>query len=111
MPISNSTQENGLPSDLAEVRIYLAPTFTKSEPLKFLYLWLHERLNQEKIPAMISQINGRVKEIIGSIPAEILHRVIGEFSCRIRNCIVTRGGLFEKQINTCKNSPKPAAFS
>ena len=38
----------------------------------------------------------QVKEIIESIPAEILQRVIGEFSRRIRNCIVARGGLYKK---------------
>ena len=38
--------------------------------------------------------------IIELIPAEILQRFIEEFSRRIRNCIVARGGLFEKQINT-----------
>ena len=37
-----------------------------------------------------------VKEIIESIPAEILQRVIGEFTRRIRNYIVARGRLFEK---------------
>jgi len=38
----------------------------------------------------------QVKEIILSIPAEILQRVIKEFSRRIRNCIAARGRLFEK---------------
>jgi len=58
----------------------LAPTFTKSKSFKFLSLGLYGKLNQEKIPATISQIHERVKEIIESIPAEILQRAIGEFS-------------------------------
>ena len=62
-------QEDGLSSDLAEIRIHLAPTFTKSEPLKLVSLGLHERLYQEKIPATIHQINERGKEIIESNPA------------------------------------------
>ena len=41
-------------------------------------------------------MNEQVKEIIESISAEILQRVIGEFSRRIRNFIVASGGLFEK---------------
>ena len=46
-------------------------------------------------------MNEQVKGIIESIPAEILQRVIGEFSrrwivFRIRNCIVARGGYLEK---------------
>ena len=45
---------------------------------------------------MISQMNEEVKQIIESIPAEILQQVIGEFSRRIRNSILARGGLFEK---------------
>ena len=74
-------------TDLAEVRIQLVPTFTRSEPLKFLSFGLYERLDQQKIiPATISQ----VKQIIELIPAEILQCVIGEFSRRIRNCIVAR---------------------
>ena len=96
MPISNSTQEDGLPSDLAEVGIHFAPTFTKSKPLKFLSLGLYEKLNQENFFATISQINERVEDIIESIPAEFLQRVIGEFTRRIRNYIVARGRLFEK---------------
>ena len=56
-----------------------------------------ERINQQKkIPATISQMKVQVKEIIESIPAGILQRVIGEFSRRHRNCIVARGRLFEK---------------
>ena len=70
-------------TDLTEVRIYVAPTFTRYEPLTFLSLGLFERLNQEKkIPATISQIQDKF-EIIVSIPAEILQRVIGQFSRRI----------------------------
>ena len=47
-------------SDLAEVRIHLAPTFTRSEPLTFLSLGLYEILNQKKkIPATISQMRDR----------------------------------------------------
>ena len=41
-------------------------------------------------------MNKQVEEIIEYIPAEIMQRVIGEFSHRIRNCIVAREGLFEK---------------
>jgi len=74
----------------------LGTTFTKSEPLKNFSLGLYERLSQENIHATISQINEQVKKIIKSISAEILQRVIGEFSGRIRNCIVARGGSFEK---------------
>ena len=78
-------------TDLAEVRIHLAPTFTRFEPLTFLSLGLYERLDQQKkIPATISQMKDQVKEIIESIPAEILQCVIGKFSRRIRNCIVAR---------------------
>ena len=83
-------------TDLAEVRINLIPTFTISEPISFLSLGLYERLNQEKFPDTISQMKDQVKEIIGSIPAEIMQRVIGEFSRCILNCIVARGRLFEK---------------
>ena len=85
-----------MPSDLAEVRIHLDPTFTRSVPLTFLYLGLYERLNQEKISVTISQMKEQGKKIIESIPAEILQRFIGEFSRRIRNFIVARGRLFEK---------------
>ena len=75
-------------TDLAEVRIYLAPTFTRSEPLTFLSLVLCERLNQQKkIPATISQMKDQVKEIIVSIPVEILRRVIGKLSCRIETIL------------------------
>ena len=78
-------------TDLAEVRIHLAPTFTRSEPLTFLSLGLYERLDQQKkIPATISQMKDQDKIIIESIPAKILECVIGEFSHRIRNCIVAR---------------------
>ena len=35
-------------TDLAEVRIHLAPTFTRSELLTFLSLGLHERLYHQK---------------------------------------------------------------
>ena len=49
--ISNSTQEDGLPSDLAEVRIHLTATFTRSEHLQFLSFGFYGKLNQEKIPA------------------------------------------------------------
>ena len=37
-----------------------------------------------------------VKEINELIPAEILQSVIGEFSRRIRNCIVAIEGMFKK---------------
>ena len=75
----------------------LTPMFIRSEPLTFLTLGLYERWNLEKnIPATISQMKNQVKEIIVSIPVEILQRVIGEFSRRIRNCIVARRILFEK---------------
>jgi len=73
----------------------LAPTLTKSEHLKFLSFGFYGRLNQEKIPATIRQINEQVNEIIESIPTENRQRVIGEFSCRIQNSIVARGRLFE----------------
>ena len=49
--------------DLAEFRIHLAPTFTRSEPL--IFLGLYKRLVQQKtIPATISQMKDQVKEII-----------------------------------------------
>ena len=86
--LAYSTQEDGLPSDLAEHRIHLVPTFSRSQPLIFLSLGLHERLNQEKIPATISQMNQQVKDIIELISVEMLQCVIGEFCCRIRNSIV-----------------------
>ena len=70
-------------TDLAEVKFLLAPAFTRSESLTFLSLGLHERLNQEKIPATISPMKDQVKEIIVSIPVEILRHVIGELSRRI----------------------------
>ena len=60
----------------------------------------------KKNPATITQMNEQVKEIIESIPAEILQRVIGEFSRCIRNYIVARGGLFEEYIDTCNKSIK-----
>ena len=66
-------------------------------PQTFLSLGLYERWNQEKnIPATYSQMKDQVKEIIVSITAEILQRVIGKFSRRIQNCIVAREILFEK---------------
>ena len=55
---------DSLPSDIAEVRIHLAPTFTRSKPLRSLSLGLHDRLNQEKIRATISQMKEQVKKII-----------------------------------------------
>ena len=58
-------------------------TFTRSEPLKYLSFGLYAILNEEKIPDTISQMNQHVKDIIESIPVEILQRVIGEFSRRI----------------------------
>ena len=67
------TQEDGAPSYVAEVRIHFARTFTRSEPLRFLSLGLCERLNQEKIPAMISQMNQQVKDIIESISYRFIH--------------------------------------
>ena len=72
----NNTQEDGLPSDLADVRIQLALTFTRSEPRRFLSLGLYKRLNQEKVPATISQMKEQVKEIIELIPAEEFRRRI-----------------------------------
>jgi len=47
-------------------------------------------------PATFRQMNEQVKEIIETIPAEILQRVIGEFNRRIRNCVVARGRFFKK---------------
>ena len=41
-------------------------------------------------------MNEQVNEIIESIPAEIMQRVIGEFSRRNRNYDVARWILFEK---------------
>ena len=61
------------------------PRSPNLNPLNFVSLVLYERLNQERIPATISQMNEQVKEIIKSIPAEILQRVIAEFNCRIWN--------------------------
>ena len=84
-------------TDLVEIIIQLAPTLIRSEPLVFLSLGLYERLNQQKkISATISQMKDQVEEIIESIHAENLQRVIGEFSRRIRNCNVVRGRLFGK---------------
>ena len=78
-------------TDLAEVRIHLASTFTRFEPHTFLSLGLYEKLDQQNtIPATIRQMKDKVKEIIKSIPAEILQCVIGEFSRCIQNCIVAR---------------------
>ena len=57
---------------------------------------MKDKISRKKIPATISHIKDQVKEIIESIPAEILQRVIGELSRRIRNCFVVKGGLFEK---------------
>jgi len=74
----------------------LASPFTRSEHLTFLSFGLYGRINQEKITATIRQINEQVKEIIESIPAEILQRVIGKFSRRIRNSIVAKIELSEK---------------
>ena len=75
-------------TDLAEVRIHLAPTFTRFEPLTFLSLGLYERLDQQKkIPATIIQMKEQVKEIIVSIPAEILRRLIGELGRRIQTLL------------------------
>ena len=53
-------------------------------------------INRKKNPATSSQMKEQIKEIIESIPAEILQRIIGEFNRRIRNCIVARWRLFEK---------------
>ena len=78
-------------TDLAEVRIHLSLTFTKSDPFPFLSLGLYGRLNQQKkIPATISHMMDQVKKIIESIAAKILQCVIEEFSHRIQNCIVAR---------------------
>ena len=52
--------------------------------------------SEEKNPVTISQMKEQVKEIIESINAEILQRVIGEFSRCIRNCVVAKEGLYEK---------------
>ena len=52
--------------------------------------------SEEKIPVIISQMKYQVKEIIVSIPAEFLQRVIGELSHRIQNYIAARRRLFEK---------------
>ena len=61
------------------------------------YIFIFLKIKSEvKIPATTSQMKEQVKEIIESIPAEILQRVIGEFTRCIRNCIVARGRLFEK---------------
>ena len=48
----------------------------------------------------------QVKEIIESIPAEILQCVIGEFSRRIRNSVVAWSRLFEKWIDRCNKTFK-----
>ena len=72
---SNEVVEGSLSREtyLAEIRIHLAPTFTRSEPLTISFLGLYERWNQvKKIPATISQMKDQVKEIIVSIPLEIL---------------------------------------
>ena len=50
---------------------------------------------QKRAPCSISQMKDQVK-IIESIPAEVLQRVIREFSRRIWNCIAARGRLFQK---------------
>ena len=63
-----------------EIRIHFAPTFTRSESIWFLSLWLYEKWNQEKNPATISQMKEQVKENIELISAEILQRIIEEFS-------------------------------
>ena len=57
-------------------------------------------------PATFRQMNEQVKEIIETIPAEILQRVIGEFNRRIRNCVVARGRFFKKKIDTFDKSLK-----
>ena len=54
------SQEN----DLAEIRINLSSTFTRSELLEFLSLELYERRNQEeKNTATVGQMKDQVKEI------------------------------------------------
>ena len=53
----------------------------------------------------------QVKEIIESILEEILQRVVGEFSRRIRNCIVARWRLFEKKIDRCNKILKSQLFA
>ena len=96
-------------TDLADVRIHLAPTFTRSEPRRFLSLGLYERWNQEKKSYYdysnegASQGDQFIHQFIESIPAEILQRVIGEFSRRIRNCIVARGGFLDTGNKTLKS--------
>ena len=50
---------------------------------------------EKKNSVTISQMKEQVKEIIKSIPAEILQCVIGKFSRRILNCIEARAALFE----------------
>ena len=50
----------------------------------------------KKNHAKNSQMKVQFKEIIESIPAEILQGIIGEFSRHIQNSIVARGGLFKK---------------
>ena len=51
---------------------------------------------KEKNPPTITQMKEELNEIIASILAEMLQRVIGDFSRRIRICIVARKKLYEK---------------
>ena len=86
-------------TDLADVRIHLVPIFTISEPLTFLFSGLYERLNQEEKSCydQSNEVDHRIKKIIESIPAEILQRIIGEFSRRIRNCIIPEEEYLESE--------------
>jgi len=69
----------------------------RSPDLNHLHFYLWGCMKSgEKILATISQMKEQVKEIIVSIPVEILQRVIAEFSRRIRSCIIARGRIFEK---------------
>ena len=73
---------------VASLLIAGAPSCTNTDSFELL------RESPEKIFSVDSK--EQVKGTIESIPAEILQRVIGKFSRRIRNCIVARGRLFEK---------------
>ena len=94
-------------SDLVEVRIHLTPMFTRSETLTFLSFGLFERWKQEEnILLRLLKWRSQSNPIIESIPAKIMQRVIGKFSRSIRNCIVAKGWLFEKLIDTCNTTFK-----
>ena len=72
--------------EISKVRIHWPPRSPDINNLHF-YLWgyMKDEIRRKKMHAKISQMKEQVKEIIVSIPVEILRRVIG----KLNRCIQT----------------------